>query len=202
MLVHSDDGLHWRALAAVPGSATGDAPAGYVGGVGTPDGQRIIWTFDEADNMVRLWRSEGAGWKILEDLGPEVTITASLGPSAPGQPWLIGAREWGGDVPRVWMSADGIDFHEVALPGATEAGAGIASLVTWRGRYLALAGNGYVPARIWSSADGREWTPEPAMTEGWPYLYQLVLVPSNLAAVHGGGPGGDDPKAGTILLGE
>ena len=80
-LVHSDDGLHWHALAPVPGTATGDAPAENVGGVGTPDGQRIIWTFNEADNMVRLWRSEGTAWTVLGDLGPEVSITASLGPS-------------------------------------------------------------------------------------------------------------------------
>ena len=199
-LAHTDDGLHWRALAPVPGSATGDAPAGYVGGVGTPDGQRIIWTFDEADNMVRLWRSEGPSWTVLEDLGPEVTITASLGPSAPGQPWLIGARTWGdASAPRLWVSSDGVDFEEATLPGGSEAGAGITSLVPWQGGYLALAGAyGYVPATVWSSADGEEWTEEPAMTEGWPYLDQLVAAPSYLAAVHGPGPDGED--ALTILL--
>ena len=55
-LAHSDDGLHWRALAPVPGSATGDAPAEHVGGVGSTDGRRIIWTFDEADKIGALLR--------------------------------------------------------------------------------------------------------------------------------------------------
>ena len=69
----------------------------------------------------------------------------------------------------------------------------------WQGGYLALAGAyGYVPATVWSSAYGEEWTLEPAMTEGWPYLYQFVAAPSNLAAVHGPGPDGED--ALTILL--
>lgn len=202
-LVHSDDGLHWHALAPVPGTATGDAPAENVDGVGTPDGQRIIWTFNEADDMVRLWRSEGTAWTVLGDLGPEVSITASLGPSEPGQPWLIGAREWGGESPRLWFSVDGIDFEEATLPGGSEVAAGITSLVRWQGKYLALArGSGYSPAAVWSSPDGEEWTPEPAVTEGWPYLEQLVVAPSNLAAVHGSGPDGDDPYARTILLRE
>ncbi|HET9853255.1 MAG TPA: hypothetical protein VFP56_12240 [Candidatus Limnocylindrales bacterium] len=201
-LAHSDDGLHWRALAPVPGSATGDAPAEHVGGVGSTDGRRIIWTFDEADNMVRLWRSEGNAWTVLQDVGPEVTITASLGPSAPGQPWLIGGSQWGDDSPRLWVSADGIDFEEAALPRASETGAGIRSLVRWQGRYLALAGDGYRPAAIWSSADGEEWALEPTMTEGWPYIEQLVVAPSNLAAVLGSGPDGDDPYGRTLLLRE
>ena len=202
-LAHSDDGLHWRALAPVPGSATGDAPAEHVGGVGSTDGRRIIWTFDEADNMVRLWRSEGKAWTVLQDVGPGVTITASLGPSAPGQPWLIGGSKWDEEEsPRLWVSADGIGFEEATLPRASETGAGIRSLVRWQGRYLALAGDGNRPAAIWSSADGEEWALEPAMTEGWPYIEQLVVAPSNLAAVVGSGPDGDDPDGRTLLLRE
>lgn len=202
-LAHSDDGLHWRALAPVPGSATGDAPAEHVGGVGSTDGRRIIWTFDEADNMVRLWRSEGKAWTVLQDVGPGATITASLGPSAPGQPWLIGGSKWDEEEsPRLWVSADGIGFEEATLPRASETGAGIRSLVRWQGRYLALAGDGNRPAAIWSSADGEEWALEPAMTEGWPYIEQLVVAPSNLAAVVGSGPDGDDPDGRTLLLRE
>ena len=101
-LAHSDDGVHWRALAPVPGSATGAAPAENVAGVGVPDGQRIIWTFDEADNMVRLWRAEGPGvdrsWRPRPR---EMTATSAC---EARQPWLIGASEWGGEVPRLRVS--------------------------------------------------------------------------------------------------
>jgi len=201
-LAHSDDGLHWTALAPVPGSATGAAPAQHVDGVGSPDGRRIIWTFDESDAMVRLWRPDGAGWSAIADLGPEITLTASLGPAGDGKPWLIGGRNWGSDAPRLWISHDGVEFHDVLLPGGSDVQAGIASIVAWRGGFLALAGEGTLPAAVWSSVDGDQWTRELAMTEGWPYLQSLVVTASGLAAVHGSGPDDEDPYRLTVLVHE
>ena len=72
----------------------------------------------------------------------------------------------------------------------------------WQDDYLALAGDGSRPAAIWSSPDGEHWTLEPSMTEGWPYIHQLVVTPSGLAAVLASGPDGEDPSGGTILLRE
>jgi hypothetical protein len=182
-LMHSDDGLTWTPLAALPELSSSHAVGPWpITGVAAGDGTRIVWQVgDEYEDgnpvgfLTALVTSpDGSSWETVAGFPTQgAQVFAGLAPSASDGRWMLvgaGGLLEGSQIGHaaVWSGAPNGQWTETRLPEPQEADGSSAGGVIRTADGLLAQGTYWFAEGItgevttyrlnWTSADGLTWT--------------------------------------------